>query len=50
VLYPNDSTPAGKELRLKQQYLLVSATLQDIVRRFKKKKRNWKDFPSKAAI
>lgn len=33
VLYPDDSTPAGKELRLKQQYLLVSAGLQSIVRR-----------------
>jgi starch phosphorylase len=27
VLYPNDSTPGGKELRLKQEYLLVCATL-----------------------
>jgi starch phosphorylase len=35
VLYPNDSTEAGKELRLKQQYLLVSATIQDIIRRHK---------------
>jgi len=35
VLYPNDSTEAGKELRLKQQYLLVCATLQDIIRRHK---------------
>jgi len=33
VLYPNDSTPAGQELRLKQEYFLVSATLQDAVRR-----------------
>ena len=33
VLYPNDSTDAGKELRLKQQYLLVCATIQDIIRR-----------------
>jgi starch phosphorylase len=28
VLYPNDSTPEGKELRLKQQYFFVSASLQ----------------------
>ena len=35
VLYPNDNNYGGKELRLKQQYFLVSATLQDIVYRFK---------------
>ncbi|MEN9543906.1 MAG: hypothetical protein RLZZ598_739, partial [Pseudomonadota bacterium] len=33
VLYPDDSTPAGRELRLKQEFLLVSASLQDIVAR-----------------
>ena len=31
VLYPDDSTPQGKELRLKQQYFFVSASLQDIL-------------------
>ncbi|WP_153109167.1 glycogen/starch/alpha-glucan phosphorylase [Propionivibrio limicola] len=31
VLYPNDSTPAGRELRLRQEYFFVSASLQDIV-------------------
>eukprot|EP00276_Gloeochaete_wittrockiana_P015218 CAMPEP_0184345338 /NCGR_PEP_ID=MMETSP1089-20130417/13772_1 /TAXON_ID=38269 ORGANISM="Gloeochaete wittrockiana, Strain SAG46.84" /NCGR_SAMPLE_ID=MMETSP1089 /ASSEMBLY_ACC=CAM_ASM_000445 /LENGTH=912 /DNA_ID=CAMNT_0026675613 /DNA_START=14 /DNA_END=2752 /DNA_ORIENTATION=+ len=35
VLYPNDNTDKGKELRVKQQYFFVSATLQDLVRRFK---------------
>ncbi len=35
LLYPDDSDDAGKILRLKQQYFLVSAGLQDIVRRFK---------------
>ncbi|HEX4932347.1 MAG TPA: glycogen/starch/alpha-glucan phosphorylase, partial [Gemmatimonadaceae bacterium] len=34
VLYPDDSTPVGRELRLKQQYFFVSASLQDIVQRF----------------
>jgi len=33
VLYPNDDQPAGKELRLKQEYMLVSATLQDVLAR-----------------
>lgn len=36
VLYPNDSTDEGKKLRLKQQYFFVSASLQDIVKRYKK--------------
>ena len=33
VLYPNDSTPAGQELRLRQEYFFSSASIQDIVRR-----------------
>nr|WP_145549397.1 glycogen/starch/alpha-glucan phosphorylase [Variovorax boronicumulans] len=33
VLYPNDSTPAGRELRLKQEYFFVAASIQDMVRR-----------------
>ena len=36
VLYPNDNTPEGKELRLKQEYFFVSATIQDVIRRYKK--------------
>ncbi len=36
VLYPNDELIQGKELRLKQQYFLVAATFQDIMRRYKK--------------
>lgn len=33
VLYPNDSTPAGRELRLKQEYFFVAASLQDLIAR-----------------
>jgi starch phosphorylase len=50
VLYPNDNTMAGKELRLKQQYFFVAATIQDILRRFKKVPRSWSALPDFAAI
>ncbi|WP_005033792.1 glycogen/starch/alpha-glucan phosphorylase [Holophaga foetida] len=51
VLYPADDQSAGKELRLKQQYFFVSATLQDVVRRFKKRIRwTWEELPDKVAI
>jgi starch phosphorylase len=50
VLYPSDQYIAGKELRLKQQYFFVSATLKDIVRRYKKFHRRYDDFPGKVAI
>ncbi|KAK9462854.1 glycosyl transferase [Lipomyces oligophaga] len=50
VLYPNDNFYSGKELRLKQQYFWVAASLNDIVRRFKKSHRPWTDFPDHVAI
>lgn len=47
VLYPNDSSESGKELRLRQQYFLVSASLQDIVKHWKRAHGN--DFSTFAA-
>jgi len=50
VLYPNDSIPQGKILRLRQQYFFVSATLQDIIYNFKLQNTDFKLLPEKAAI
>lgn len=50
VLYPNDNTLSGRELRLKQEYFFVSATLQDVIRRYRKTRKDFTDFPSKVAI
>ena len=50
VLYPNDSYEEGKKLRLKQQYFFVSASLQDIVRRYKKENNSIDGFSDKHAI
>jgi starch phosphorylase len=50
VLYPNDKTEAGKELRLIQQYFFVSCSLRDIIRRFHRIPRAWSDFSDKVAI
>jgi len=50
VLYPNDSTRAGKELRLKQQYFFCAATIQDLIRRFLRSGQPWSEFPKKNAI
>ncbi|EEF41848.1 alpha-glucan phosphorylase, H isozyme [Ricinus communis] len=55
VLYPGDATEDGKLLRLKQQFFLCSASLQDIILRFKERRTGkgpweWSDFPSKIAV
>ncbi len=50
VLYPNDKVFLGQELRLKQEYFLVSASMQDIIRRFKGHCDDWTKFPEKVAI
>ncbi|CAB3376407.1 Hypothetical predicted protein [Cloeon dipterum] len=58
VLYPNDNFFEGKELRLKQEYFMVAATLQDIIRRYKSSRfgsrevvrTGFDSFPDKVAI
>lgn len=50
ALYPNDSNYAGKLLRLKQEYFLVSAGIQDIIRKYKKSKLNILDLSKNIAI
>lgn len=50
ILYPDDSQKEGKELRLKQQYFLVSAGIQTILNRFKRKGGDLRDIGKKVAI
>lgn len=50
VLYPDDTTAMGRELRLKQQYFFVSASLQDMLYRFNKFHKNFDELPDKVAI
>ncbi|MET0534449.1 MAG: glycogen/starch/alpha-glucan phosphorylase [Steroidobacter sp.] len=50
VLYPDDSTPQGKELRFKQQYFFVSASLQDLLGQHLAERRALKDLPKAIAV
>lgn len=52
ILYPDDSTPMGKKLRLQQEYLLVAAGMGDLIRRYKKQygTNEWEKLPDRLAI
>ncbi|ADU67573.1 glycogen phosphorylase [Pantoea sp. At-9b] len=50
VLYPDDSTYSGRELRLRQEYFLVSSTVQDILNRHWQMHQTWDNLADKIAI
>jgi starch phosphorylase len=50
VLYPDDSTPQGRELRLKQEYFFTSASLQDAIRRYLSTHQDLQGLPDHAAF
>jgi glycogen phosphorylase len=50
VLYPSDAGPAGKELRLLQEYFLVACSVRDIVRRFEREHSDLADLPNAVAV
>ncbi len=50
VLYPDDSTESGRELRLRQEYFFVSASLQDILRRYRVGHGDFEALPDKVSI
>jgi starch phosphorylase len=50
LLYPDDSTPEGRELRLRQEHFFASASVQDLVMRFQREYSQWSLLPDKIAI
>jgi glycogen phosphorylase len=50
VLYPSDLTERGRELRFKQEYFFVAASIQDILSRFRKSHSDWEMLPERVAI
>jgi len=50
VLYPSDATPAGRELRFKQEFFFVSASVQDILRRFQHAHASFDQLPDKLVV
>mgnify|MGYP000203295225 CR=1 FL=1 len=50
VLYPDDTTEMGRELRLKQQYFFVCASLQDMLHRYCKHHKTFDELPDKVAV
>ena len=50
VLYPDDSTPSGRELRLHQEYFFVSASVQDLLHRYLRNHKGFDELPSQVSI
>jgi glycogen phosphorylase len=50
VLYPDDSTTQGQQLRFVQEYFLVACSLADLIRRFRRSNSDWSALPEKVAI
>nr|WP_315496441.1 glycogen/starch/alpha-glucan phosphorylase [uncultured Rhodoferax sp.] len=50
VLYPDDSTPSGRELRLHQEYFFCSASVQDLLRRYLRTHTGFENLPNKVSI